>query len=79
MSSTSGAVTGVALVIQLVDSRMPPTALDLQLADWLDSLGLPRLVVATKADKLSGNQQGCAAACDLRGLRRRAGDLCPRQ
>ncbi len=47
----------VALVIHLVDSRMPPTALDVQFAEWLESLEIPRLVVATKADKLSGNQR----------------------
>jgi GTP-binding protein len=47
----------VALVIHLVDSRMPPTALDVQFAEWLASLEIPRLVVATKADKLSGNQR----------------------
>jgi GTP-binding protein len=47
----------VALVIQLVDSRIPPTPLDFQLAAWIDGLELRRLLVATKADKLSGNQQ----------------------
>lgn len=47
----------VVLVIQLVDSRIPPTPLDFQLAAWMDGLTLPRLLVATKADKLSGNQQ----------------------
>ncbi len=47
----------VALVIQLVDSRIPPTPLDLQLAAWIDGLNLQRMLVATKADKLSGNQQ----------------------
>jgi GTP-binding protein len=47
----------VALVIHLVDARMPPTDLDIKFAEWLDSLGIPRLVAATKADKLSGNQR----------------------
>lgn len=47
----------VVLVIQLVDSRIPPTPLDFQLAAWIDGLELRRLLVATKADKLSGNQQ----------------------
>jgi len=47
----------VALVIQLVDSRIPPTPLDFQLAAWIDDLALQCLLVATKADKLSGNQQ----------------------
>jgi GTP-binding protein len=47
----------VALVIHLVDARMPPTPLDVQFAEWLEQLEFPRLVVATKADKLSGNQR----------------------
>lgn len=47
----------IALVVHLVDSRMKPTALDLQLAEWLDNLGMPRLIVATKSDKLSGNER----------------------
>ena len=47
----------VALVIHLVDARMLPTDLDFQFADWLVHLGIPRLVVATKSDKLSGNQR----------------------
>jgi GTP-binding protein len=47
----------IALVIQLVDSRMPPTGIDLQLSEWLDELQLPRIVVATKSDKLSNNRK----------------------
>jgi GTP-binding protein len=47
----------VALVIHLVDARMPPTALDVQFAEWLEQFAVPRMVVATKADKLSGNQR----------------------
>jgi len=47
----------IALTVQLVDSRMRPTAMDLQLAEWLDALGVPRLVVAAKSDKLSNNQK----------------------
>jgi len=47
----------VALVIHLVDARMPPTDLDIWFAQWLFQLGISRLVVATKSDKLSGNQR----------------------
>jgi GTP-binding protein len=36
---------------------MPPTDLDVQFAEWLAHLEIPRLVAATKADKLSGNQR----------------------
>jgi GTP-binding protein len=49
--------SSIALVIQLIDSRMPPTDSDLQLAEWLEQMDVPRLLVATKADKLSHNQQ----------------------
>jgi GTP-binding protein len=46
----------LALCVQLIDSRHPPTALDLQLNDWLEHNEKPRIVVATKADKLSNNE-----------------------
>jgi GTP-binding protein len=46
----------IALVIQLVDARMPPTASDIQLAKWLEHWAIQRVLVATKADKLSRNQ-----------------------
>jgi GTP-binding protein len=48
----------IVLAIQLVDSRMPPTRLDLQLSEWFEKLGIPRIIVATKSDKLSNNQKG---------------------
>ena len=47
----------IAITIQLVDSRMNPTDMDLQLAEWLDARGTPRFVVAAKSDKLSNNQK----------------------
>lgn len=47
----------IALVVQLIDSRMPPTELDLQLSEWLGRLNVPFLVVATKSDKLSNNEK----------------------
>jgi len=50
----------IALVIQLVDSRMPPTELDLRLSGWLTKLSLPYMLVATKSDKLSNNQRGAS-------------------
>lgn len=46
----------LVLFIQLVDSRHPPTELDLQLNDWLLVNAKPHIVIATKADKLSKNQ-----------------------
>jgi GTP-binding protein len=49
--------TTIALVLHLIDARMAPTPLDLELANWLKQLGIARMNVATKADKLSGNGQ----------------------
>jgi len=46
----------LVLAIQMIDSRMPPTDSDIQLAGYLEQLDVPRLVVATKSDKLSKNQ-----------------------
>lgn len=46
----------LVLSIQLVDARHAPTELDLQLQEWLVYHEKPRLVVATKSDKLSRNQ-----------------------
>lgn len=46
----------LALCIQLVDARHPPSKLDIQLDEWLEANSRPRIVVATKADKLSANQ-----------------------
>lgn len=39
-------------VIQIVDLRHPPTDLDVQMFEWLQSEGIPTTVVATKADKI---------------------------
>ena len=46
----------LVLSIQIVDSRHEPTKLDLQLHDWLENSAKPRLIVATKSDKLSNNE-----------------------
>ncbi len=40
-------------VVLLIDSRHPPTALDIQMYTWLKHRGLNTVVVATKADKNS--------------------------
>lgn len=40
-------------VLLLVDSRHPPSVLDVQVFRWFRDIGLPVAVVATKADKLS--------------------------
>lgn len=46
----------LALSIQLVDSRHPPTELDRQLNEWLIFHERKHLIVATKSDKLSKNE-----------------------
>lgn len=43
-------------IIQLIDLRHPPTADDRVMFDWLKHLGIPFLLVATKADKISKGQ-----------------------
>ena len=50
--------SAIVLAIQLVDSRIPPTSLDLRLSEYLKRLKIPRMLVATKSDKLSTNQKG---------------------
>jgi GTP-binding protein len=46
----------LVLSIHIVDSRHEPTKLDLQLHDWFELQAKPRLIVATKSDKLSKNE-----------------------
>jgi len=40
-------------VVQLVDARHPPSRDDLRMMEFLASVGVPTIVVATKVDKLS--------------------------
>ena len=49
--------SAIVLAIQIVDSRMPPTESDLRLSHWLGNLQVPCMLVASKSDKLSNNQQ----------------------
>ena len=44
-------------VVQLVDIRHKPSAQDVQMYDYLKYFGLDGIVVATKADKVSGNEK----------------------
>jgi len=46
----------LALCLALVDVTIPPQELDLKLLEWLSHIGRNFLVVATKADRISGNQ-----------------------
>lgn len=57
--------SSLALCLALIDANVPPQESDQQLLDFLDASGRNFLVVATKSDKLSGNQ----LTNILRGLR----------
>ncbi|MEM1127157.1 MAG: ribosome biogenesis GTP-binding protein YihA/YsxC [Bacteroidota bacterium] len=45
------------LVVHLIDSRHPPTALDRDVIDFMRGGRVPYLIALTKVDKLSGNQR----------------------
>ncbi len=47
----------LCLILQLVDSRIPPTADDEMMLEFLRSSGIPFAVVATKADKLNATER----------------------
>jgi GTP-binding protein len=46
----------LVLCVQLIDSRHKPSALDMQLNEWLIYHEKPHIVVATKSDKISSNE-----------------------
>lgn len=47
----------LSLVVQLIDSRMPPTADDEMMLGYLRESGLPYMVVLTKVDKLNATER----------------------
>ncbi len=47
----------LALCVCLVDANVPPQPRDAQLLNWLRAVDRTFVVVATKADRLSGNQR----------------------
>ena len=61
----------LAGVVTLMDIRHGPTALDLELQELLDELGLARTVVLTKADKVGRGHR----AKMQNDVQRRLGDL----
>jgi GTP-binding protein len=58
----------LALCICLVDANVPPQASDRQLLEWLRSAGREFVVVATKVDRLSGNERTRNLAALKKGL-----------
>lgn len=59
---------GLLKVVQLVDIRHEPTANDKQMLNWLRHYDFPRLIVATKADKLNRSQLPKQLAVIRKGL-----------
>lgn len=43
-------------ILQLVDARHEPTALDLQMREWITARGLPAITILTKCDKLNQSE-----------------------
>ena len=58
----------LALCLFLVDARHEPQPGDETLRTFLDHYGLPRLLAATKADKLGRGEVGRQKAALLRGV-----------
>ncbi|MEZ4397791.1 MAG: ribosome biogenesis GTP-binding protein YihA/YsxC [Candidatus Krumholzibacteriia bacterium] len=58
----------LAGLVQLMDCRHEPTALDRQMVGWLRTTQLPFLLVLTKADKLKRSQRQGAVAQARRAL-----------
>jgi GTP-binding protein len=54
-----GYLTGrptLRMIFTLIDAQVGPTKLDIQMHEWLVSLGLPWKIVATKADQVKSSQ-----------------------
>lgn len=47
----------IALIVQIVDMRHPPSVLDMQMIDFLHSSTLPFVIVLSKSDKLNKTQR----------------------
>ena len=58
----------LSLCVCLVDSNIPPQERDRQLTDWLRHVGRAFVVVATKVDRLSGNERTRNLAALKKGL-----------
>jgi GTP-binding protein len=56
------------LCVCLVDSNVPPQPRDAQLFEWLRHVGRSFVVVATKVDRLSGNERTRNLAALTKGL-----------
>lgn len=52
----------LACVMALIDSRLPPQAIDVEFINWLGETGIPFVLVFTKADKQSANKTQASVA-----------------
>ncbi|MCH7666831.1 MAG: YihA family ribosome biogenesis GTP-binding protein [Acidobacteria bacterium] len=68
MASYFEMASGSAMVIQLVDAKVGATELDRQSAQYLRSVGVDPVVVATKADRLKRGKLEAALASVRRDL-----------
>jgi GTP-binding protein len=62
-------------VMLLIDGEIGPTPLDLQTVDWLDHIGRPMHVVATKADKVRSSKRPARRAAVAEALGRPRADI----
>jgi GTP-binding protein len=62
-------------VVQLVDIRHAPSALDIQMYEYLKHYGLDGLVAATKSDKISKNETARSISQIRKSLRMEPDDL----
>jgi GTP-binding protein len=63
------------MVFVLVDGEIGPTALDVQMLDWLRENGVPHTVVATKTDKVKSAQRQRRKRELAEGCRLEPGDI----
>jgi GTP-binding protein len=63
------------MVFVLVDGEIGPTALDVQMLDWLRENGVPHTVVATKTDKVKSAQRQRRKRELAEGCRLEPGDV----
>lgn len=64
-------------ILLLIDIRHEPGAHDKNMVAWVQEMGVPYTIVATKADKLSKNQQQKALGVLARSLSVKTTDILP--
>lgn len=64
-------------IFVLVDSRIPPQAIDMEFINWLGENGIPFGIIYTKTDKLSKNKVAASIAAFKRELSKHWEELPP--